>query len=123
MALVDVSEVLTDPDLMDRLSVLRGTQTVNQAGIATTVRQRISFAGVVTSDLGRILDRIAEGERVHGTITVHTRFRLTDGKSPQSVADVVQWQQREWTVTHVQDYSNFGRGFIAATCDLFPFNG
>ena len=50
-------------------------------------------------------------------------FRLTDGKGADSIADVVTWQGRDYTVANVNDYSHFGSGFVAVSCDLLPLAG
>ena len=123
MARLDVSDVLLDPDFMDTgLVCERTAQTVGTNGIAVDTPTMTTFAGVVTNDSGDILQRIAEGERTKGSITIHTTFLLNDGSTGYT-ADVVQWRGRRYTVSNVSDYSNFGRGFVAATCDLIPLAG
>lgn len=122
MALLDVTGVLLDPAFADRLVCERNKQVVGDDGIAVNTAQTLKFSGVVTSDNGDILERIATGERIKGSITVHTRFILNDGSAGYT-ADVVQWRGRRYTVSSVNDYSHFGRGFIAASCDLIPLSG
>jgi len=123
MALLDVSDILTDPDFMDTgLVCERRAQTVGTDGIAVDTVTQTSFGGVVTSKDGDKLERNADGERVKGTITIHTRFPLDDG-SAMNAADTVVWRGRRYTVSLVSDYSHFGRGFISAECDLKPLSG
>ena len=97
-------------------------QTVGSNGMATNSTTSTAFAGVVTSDNGDLLERNPDGERVKGNMTIHTRFPLDDG-SAMNAADIVQWRGRRYTVTVVNDWSHFGRGFIVATCDLIPLSG
>ncbi|QYY30242.1 hypothetical protein K2O51_22995 [Cupriavidus pinatubonensis] len=123
MALLDVTDVLLDPDFMDTgLVCNRMTQTVDDHGRATNTVTATPFAAVVTSDKGDILHRNADGSRIIGSITVHTTFRLSDGSAGQD-ADEIVWQGRTYTVANVNDYSHFGRGFVCATCDLKPLSG
>lgn len=123
MAQLDVTDILLDPDFMDLgLVCERAAQVVTNDGLAVNTPVLLPFAAVVTSDKGDMLVRVASGERVEGSITVHTPFRLSDGHSGQT-ADIVQWGGRRYTVSHVNDYSHFGRGFVAATCDLIPISG
>ncbi|WP_281659644.1 hypothetical protein [Microvirgula aerodenitrificans] len=123
MARLDVSDVLLDPDFMDRdLICQRSVQTVGDNGWAEVTTTETTFAGVVTSDSGDILERIASGERIKGSITIHTRFGLSDGAAG-TTADVVVWQGRKYTVSNVNDYRHFGRGFVCATCDLMSLSG
>jgi hypothetical protein len=123
MALLDVSDILTDPDFMDTgLICERNVQTVGTDGMAVNATTTTTFSGVVTSDNGDLLERTADGARIKGNMTIHTRFPLDDGSSANA-ADVVQWKGRRYTVTVVNDWSHFGRGFICANCDLIPLAG
>lgn len=123
MAQLDVTDILADPDFMDTgLECERLTQTITGDGLAVNTPTILPFSAVVTSDKGDMLVRLATGERAEGSITVHTRFALSDGSTGQT-ADIVRWRGRRYTVTLVNDYSHFGRGFVAATCDLIPLSG
>lgn len=123
MAQLDVTEVLLDPDFMDTgLICHRSTETTGDDGRTTVVTVDSPFSGVVTSDKGDILERLAGGERKKGSITIHTIFRLTAG-SGDITADIVTWQGKDYTVSNVNDYAHFGRGFVCATCDLKPLAG
>jgi len=123
MALLDVTEVLLDPDFMDSTLVCERTvQTVGNDGMAVNTPALMPFAGVVTSNQGDILERIATGERIKGNITIHTMFALQDG-SAGFTADVVQWRGKRYTVSNVNDYEHFGQGFVSASCDIIPLAG
>lgn len=123
MPFLDVTDVLLDPDFLDTtLSVTRNAQTVTDGGIAVDTTTTTSFYGVVTSLNGSVLQRVAEGEHIEDTITIHTPYRLIAGQAGYD-ADVVNWQGRQWTVTNVNDYSTYGRGFVAATCTMKQLSG
>ncbi|RQR87723.1 MULTISPECIES: hypothetical protein [unclassified Burkholderia] len=123
MPFLDVSDVLLDPDFMDlTLSVTRNEQTVGDDGNSIITSMLVPFYAVVTSLSGSVLHRVAEGEHISDTITVHTQFKLIGGQSGYD-ADVVNWQGLQWTVTNVNDYSTYGRGFVAATCTLKQLSG
>lgn len=124
MALLDVSDILLDPDFSDKTLVcVRSRQAVGEDGIAVNTKSNIKFSGVVTSNNGDILERISTGERVKGSITIHSRFQLSDGGGTNMAADVVLWRGRSYTVSSVNDYAHFGRGFIVANCDLIEISG
>lgn len=123
MALLDVTDVLLDPDFMDTSLVCnRMTQTIDTHGRAQNVAASTPFYGVVTSDKGDILHRNADGSRIIGSITIHSPFRLIDGAVGID-ADEIVWQGNIYTVVNVNDYSHFGQGFVCATCDLKPLSG
>lgn len=122
MPFLDVSDLLSDPDLADQLTCTRQVQTVGSNGMASNTQTNISFTGVVTSNEGNVLDVIAEGERIKGSITVHTTFGLRDGGSGNA-PDIVTWNGKEYYVDTIKDYSRFGAGFVAADCQLKPLSG
>jgi len=122
MPLLDVSEILLDPDFVDSLVCMRNTQTVDDNGIATDTPTTTPFYGVVTNNTGDLLMRLAEGSRITGSITVHSQFNLIAGNDGID-ADIVTWNGRQYTVTNVGDWSRFGIGFTATNCELIPLTG
>lgn len=122
MPLLDVSDILLDPDFVDlSLICIRQTQSIVN-GLAVNAQVKTPFTGVVTSAGGSELNRNAVGETVKGTIIICTKFRLDDGSIGRS-ADIVTWNGANYTVTQTNDYSKYGEGFIEATCELVPFSG
>jgi hypothetical protein len=120
---LDVTDLLTDPDFVDRtLLCNRGVQLVGADGLAQNTVTAIPFQGVVTSLRGSELERTPDGERITGSILIVTRFILIDGKHGLT-ADVIQWRGARYTVTDVNDYSSYGRGFVQAVCELKPLSG
>ena len=132
MPLLDVSDLLTDPDFVQYgLTCKRNVQTVGEDGIAEDIPTLFNFTGVVTSAAGDALNRLAEGSRVASTITICTRFHLRAGNQVND-ADVVTIPGRccnsplpaiQYTVTQVNDYTRYGVGFIEATCEALPLYG
>lgn len=116
MALLDVSEILTDPDLVDVFNVRRRLETVDIHGrsiVAETVFPQV--VGVVTAISPSDLDRREDYQAMSRSISVVCRFRLrgeTEGNQP----DVVVWRGDNFIVKHVDLYPQFGRGFIQAEC-------
>lgn len=124
MALIDVTDILLDPDFADPITCVRAIQGVDSQGIASNYEDTDTvFYGVVTSDTGDILDRFDGGDRVKGNIIIHTMYRLRVGGEEDEQADIVEWQGKRYTVSNVNDYSHFGKGFIAATCEAMSVTG
>jgi len=123
MPFLDVTDVILDPDFLDTtLTFSRNTQTVGNDGNAVDTPTTTPFFGVVTSLNGSVLQRVAEGSHVEDTITIHTPARLIAGQAGFD-ADIVNWSGLQWTVTNVNSYSTYGRGFVAATCTQKPLSG
>ena len=123
MPSLDVSEVLNSPEFIDTTLVCtRQVQTVGDDGLALNTTTTIPFSGVVTREPGDILERLAGGSIIKGTIRIHTTFVLDDG-GPGKSADIVTWQTRQYTVTDVDDYSTWGAGFVSARCEVLALSG
>lgn len=123
MPLLDVSDVLLDPDFCDTtLQCERYTASVDSKGRGTKTQTLVGFAGVITSDRGERLVRNAVGEHATDTISVITRFKLRDAGTGVT-ADIVRWNGSRFTVISVNDYSTYGRGFVEAICEMIPLSG
>lgn len=122
MPLLDVSEVLTDPDFADSLVCSRQVQTVGTNGIATDVGTDTAFYGVVTAASGNNLVRTPDGSYTKGDIIVVTQFVLIAGAAGND-ADVLTWNGKRYTVTQVNDYSRYGSGYVWAVADILPLGG
>lgn len=122
MPFLDVSDLLADPDFAESLTCVRRDQSVGADGMAGVTTSDIPFIGVVTSNEGAVLDVVAQGQRIEGSITVHTRFRLRDGGAG-AAPDHVLRGGREYIVDAIHDYSRYGAGFVAADCRIKPLSG
>lgn len=129
MPLLDVSDVLLDPDFMDTSLVChRQVQTVDEDNFAKNTVQGIPFSGVVTVDRSLEARRMEAGQNISGAILIVTQFRLTQGQpgtdsTPRLDADIVTYNGRDYRVTFVDPYTSYGAGFVQAHCELVDFNG
>lgn len=123
MPLLDVSEVIDDPDFADTVTITRKTATVDTRGRANFVTSTYpNVVAVVVAASKAELVRTPEGEMTAGDILVVTKFTLSSGEGAET-ADIVDWNGRAYTVVQTDDYSRFGVGFIAATCKQMQLNG
>ncbi|WP_208093576.1 head-tail adaptor [Serratia ureilytica] len=123
MPLLDVTEVLLDPDFVDTTLVChRQIQIRDDDNFTTNTQQDIPFSGVVTVDRSLEARRMAAGQNINGAILIVTQFRLTQGQ-PGLDADVVTYRGREYRVTFVDPYTAYGAGFVQAHCELMEFDG
>ncbi|WP_406876398.1 head-tail adaptor [Serratia marcescens] len=123
MPLLDVTEVLLDPDFVDTTLVChRQIQSRDDDNFTTNTQQDIPFSGVVTVDRSLEARRMAAGQNINGAILIVTQFRLTQGQ-PGLDADVVTYRGREYRVTFVDPYMAYGAGFVQAHCELMEFDG
>ncbi len=121
MPLLDVTEILSDPDFADTITVTRTSQTGFDHGRPIVTTQTFpNVTAVVTAGQGDILKYFPEMANIQGAILIHTTFRLTS-VSETTQADVITWQGRDYQITGVNDWSTFGAGFIMAVGTLKNF--
>jgi hypothetical protein len=123
MPLLDVSDVLDDPDFReDGILVERNAVAVDDGGMASLGVTNYTISGVVCSASGSSLMRVPEGERNTDFISLHTKFRLISGEDGNT-ADVITYMGKRWTVYSINDYTRYGTGFVQALCQLIPMTG
>lgn len=116
MALLDVSEVITDPLFTSPVTLIHRNESYDEYGNPIwTDGETAQVNAVVTSDM-KSLERLPESLRREGTILV--RF-MKDG-APEGFSgggyDAVIWRGRRFAVKDTADYSQFGKGFLRLTC-------
>ncbi|CAI1547436.1 MULTISPECIES: head-tail adaptor [Serratia] len=129
MPLLDVTEVLLDPDFVDfSLVCRRQIQTTDDDNFPINTPQEIPFTGVVTVDRSLEARRMAAGQNINGAILIVTQFRLTQGSKsvndgPNLDADLVTYNGGLYRVTFVDPYTRYGAGFVQAHCELMGQEG
>lgn len=115
-ALLDVSDVLVDPDLASTFTVIRRTQTVNTHGRAESNEETFEdVLGVVCSASKNDLERLPDFQQTGRHISIVTQFRLlASGKNRQ--ADTVVWEGDSFVVQYLDPYPQYGQGFVQAIC-------
>ena len=117
MPLLDVSEILFDPDFMDaNIPVIRSVRTMVNGRTVDTPGQYVMTANIQPSSAAD-LRRLPEAERIGSFITVVTQFKLQPLTSTNG-PDIVVWQGNNFRVKSVNDWSQYGNGFVNAVCEL-----
>jgi hypothetical protein len=120
MPMINITAALTSPMLADSFSVIRRTQTVGSNGRATMAQQTISnLSGPVYPSDDNDLKRLADEQITGKAITVITRFALygeVEVAGTQYQPDIVVWRGDNFLVKHLEDWSNYGPGFVLAIC-------
>ena len=122
MALIDVSELLTDPDFTNTVTLIRRASTVNTYGENVMTETQSTITAVVQGANTESLERVPEGARLSDLIDVYYKGQLT-AESPSGYADIIVWGGRRYQVFEVvEDFMNFGAGFTKAVCKLEAVN-
>ena len=123
---IDVTEILVDPDLTSPFSVISSTAVIGTDGRVTITQQpACPEIGVVVPARSSLL-RAGDGSRLNASIDIYTQALLTNGSKTDDVnsqpPDIIVWNGRQYTVTVVQDFSDYGVGFVHAQADLLQLN-
>lgn len=117
MPLLDVSEIIADPDFSDDIVVIRFTRTMDTHGrVIDTPGTYYTYGCVQPAPESKLLI-LPELERVGSFISVITPFRLIPLTST-TAPDQVTWQNRSYSVRDVRDWSTYGNGFVEGICEL-----
>ena len=122
MALIDITELLDDDDFCDAFFLRRKVQSIGSNGLAHDVDTSTLQAGVCFPGSGNKLVRTPDGERVEADMSIVTKCILHDGRS-DAPADMVEYLGQAYTVFYVEDFANWGGGFIQAHCMLASVRG
>lgn len=117
MALIDVSELMVDPDFADEIQIVRSIQSVDATGLAQRAQQTYDAIGVVQAGSGDQLELLPESQRTKSNMTVYTQFQLQEA-TDTTEADVVLWQGKSYRVMVTSQWTNWGGGYTQATCQL-----
>lgn len=122
MPLLNVAEVLTDPDFALRLKVIRRKEIIDEHGrsqVEETVYHNV--VGVQTRDHPNDLERQTDFEVTTSTISFITKFPL-HVQVPGYKPDVVVLNGNHFLVRHLDPYPRFGEGFYEAVCESMDRN-
>ena len=116
MASLDVSEALDCLDFQDAFSIIHRRSIVNDSGEnELTETQPLLASGIIQAAGGKDLERVPEAFRSHEAIRIYYKGDLSsDEKGDYS--DVVLWDGKSWQVKIVDDWSNWGEGYVKAIC-------
>lgn len=114
-SLVDVSELMNDPDFVQPLTLIHRVPCVDNFGENTLKETPIETFGCVEPISGKTLQRIPEAFRVANVQSFWLRERIvTDSRS--KYPDVIIKNGVRFAVQVVFDWSDWGGGWSEGTC-------
>jgi hypothetical protein len=122
MPLVDVTDILFDPDIAGQsFTVLRRQEVVNGFGESRWITSRIKdVIGSVQPEGSNDLDREDAYDIMTKTVIVVTTYRLRGvAKGPGKITwkpDIIEWNSNHYEVVALKSWGTFGAGFVEATC-------
>lgn len=116
MALIDVSELVIDPDFTDLFTVIKQTAEINEYGEMTLIESPENVRGVIQNINNETLKRFPEAAEFADGIQVWYRGKL-EAQSAGGYCDIVFWQNARYLVKIVNEqFMNWGGGWTSALC-------
>lgn len=127
---IDVTDILVDIDIADsQFTVIRRQEVVNNFGETTLVTT--TYPPTLPQPIGAIyptgdnkLQRKEDFTSQSDTITVVTQFRLRGASKSggnKFQPDIVVWNGNNYVVSNVNEFTQYGAGFIEAECTSIDF--
>lgn len=120
MALLNVSDVIDDPDFWSEAVLIQAIVEVNSVGIASALQTGQPFTGVIWPGNGLGLVQSGEGDMVEGDLMIVTRYPIDIGKR-EIAADGVIFAGLPYKITNASLWP-FGDQFTQAVCKLATLN-
>lgn len=116
MALIDVSELLLDPDFTDQATLIKRYLDVNANGEAVIAEMETPITAVIQGVNNQDLVKLPEGARLSDAITVYYQGEL-QAELENGYSDIIVWRGRRYEVGPVtENFMNHGAGFTKAIC-------
>lgn len=120
MPLLDVSEILSDPDFADDIIITRSQRSVDNNGRTVDTPGTYFTYGNCQPAREAQLHQLPDTERIGSFISIVTPFRLF-ALTATTAPDLVTWKGQFYRVKIVRDWSAYGNGFVEAICELTTF--
>lgn len=115
MGLVDVSELLVDPDFVDPMAIIFRVPTVNSFGENSTVETTLDTIGSIQPASGKALNRLPEALRIENMMSFWYKGDITVS-GPGKYPSVLVFKGNRYQVKNVFDWSNWGAGWSEGLC-------
>lgn len=106
MALISVAELLSDPDFVDTVTVVRNVETIGNDGMVSYTTQQTTILASIQAMSGDDLTITTDAARTSGSYEVITTFPLATATDTNK-ADTVLWRGSEFVVTSIGRFGNF----------------
>lgn len=115
MAQVDVSDLLHDPDFVDKIQLISRRPTVNSLGEMKLTECCVNSIGSVQPASGKTLQRLPEALRLGNISSFWFQGEIVTSE-PGKYTDILVFKGKRYQVQTVQDWTNWGAGWSEGTC-------
>lgn len=116
MALIDVADLIIDPDFSSAFVQIKRAATIDDKGRMNLTETSFNRIGVVQDINNDNLRRFPEAADFIDGITVWCQSQL-EAESLNGYCDVIVWNGQRYLVKIIdQNFMNFGSGWTSAIC-------
>ncbi len=115
MSRVDVSELLHDPDFVDKMTVICRTPSVNSKGESLLRERPSDSVGCVQPASGRTIMKLPDEFRVANVSSFWFQGEIT-ASAPGKYSSIIVFKNRRYQVQTVFDWTDWGAGWCEGTC-------
>jgi hypothetical protein len=115
VGLIDVADILCDPDFTDALTLINRTSSVSGLGENVIKETPVCTFGSVQPASGKTIQRLPEALRVGNVSSFWLKGKITVSE-PGKYTSVIAFQGRRYQIQMVFDYTNWGQGWCEGTC-------
>lgn len=116
--MLDISDILDDPDFQVRIQVERGNEGVDDHGRGFSESSRLEITGCIQPVTAKELERLPEADRDHEMLVIYSRELIRAG-APGIAPDVILYNGRRYEVFGVEAWP----GWYRATIRPLPEDG
>lgn len=115
MAQIDVSELMSDADFVDKIQVITRTPWVDNFGVNHMGEIAIDSVGSVQPANFKTVQKLPEAMRVANVSSFWFKGKIV-ASAPGLYSSILVFNGQRYQVQTVADWSNFGEGYTEGTC-------
>lgn len=109
--MINVSEIVNDPDFAQSFNVLRSTVTFVSGGISNAITT-VPMWGVILIAEPKDLATLPEGDRISGSMAFYTQLPMymtnVEGTGDGHLSDIAVWHGQQFRIAKDSIWSDFG---------------
>lgn len=105
--MINVSEVITDPDFAQTYVVYRQSGEWVRGSWQASAEKQLRITGVITVADAKTLEQLPEGDRVTGLMCFYAIQELFQTRE-EGTSDQIEWRGERYRVKQVFPYGDYG---------------
>lgn len=115
MAQIDVTELFTDPDFVDQMSVITRSPSVSTLGENFMKEDTVRSVGSIQPISGDTVNKLPEAMRNENLLSFWFKGDIIT-TAPCKYSSVLVFRNQRFQVRHVFNWSNWGQGWCEGAC-------